>query len=437
MKIRPAISAILIISLFVWTASAVGNTENKIKNKNNIFENQDNVLVTTDNSNGYTLGDNVDNSFDNNLSDNNTIDNNLSDNNLSDNNLSDNNLSDNNLSDNNTIDNNLSDNNTIDNNLSDNNLSDNNLSDNNLSDNNLSDNNLSDNNTIDNTLSDNTLSDNNLSDNNINDVVGNIGASGISDLYSSTQAPLVTLISPEDCFVDTAGSLNFSFIADDALSAQYKDMNLSYEVDVDGQPVDGQGTGIMHPGEYVEISDNNLSEGYHSWSVSVTDDAGNNVTSDSRDFYVDTKGLKVSLVSPKSGYTTTNTPFKFRVSGGTGLPFNYTLLIDGEAVKSTCDGSDNNTLEVGEDFATDFSINAKVSDGEDKIWTVNVTDCAGNSYEPDPYHFSLDTTVPARVANLSATDSIGETKWSYTHDSPRLYVSWDANKEGDLASVTL
>jgi hypothetical protein len=142
-----------------------------------------------------------------------------------------------------------------------------------------------------------------------------------------------------------------------------------------------------------------------------------------------------ALGSPNGGYTTTNTPFIFRVSGGTGLPFNYTLLIDGEAVKSTCDGSDNNTLEVGEDFATDFSVYAKVANGEDKTWTVNVTDCAGNSYEPDPYHFSLDTTVPVRVANLSATDSIGETQWSYTHDSPRLYVSWDANKEGDLASA--
>jgi hypothetical protein len=45
----------------------------------------------------------------------------------------------------------------------------------------------------------------------------------------------------------------------------------------------------------------------------------------------------------------------------------------------------------------------------------------------------LDTVAPARVANLKAIDALGETQWSYTHDYPGLYVSWDANTEEDLA----
>jgi hypothetical protein len=39
------------------------------------------------------------------------------------------------------------------------------------------------------------------------------------------------------------------------------------------------------------------------------------------------------------------------------------------------------------------------------------------------------------VANLSVTDALGETPWSYTQDYPELYVSWDADTEEDLAST--
>ena len=71
------------------------------------------------------------------------------------------------------------------------------------------------------------------------------------------------------------------------------------------------------------------------------------------------------------------------------------------------------------------------------MWTVNITDCAGNTYEPQPYNFSLNTLVPARVANLSVKDAPGVTNWSYTYDQSRLYVSWNANTEKDLATYTV
>src|SRR5665647_1749997 len=181
----------------------------------------------------------------------------------------------------NTIDNNLSDN-TIDNNLSDNTI------DNNLSDNTI-DNNLSDN-TIDNNLSDNTI------DNNLSDSVENISSSGVSDPYSDNQAPTVTLISPEDRLVNTGAPLNFSFTADNALNAQCKDQNLTYEVDIDGEPIEGLDFGTMRPGECIQTQDiTNLSEGAHDWSVYIEDEAGNNVTSDSRTFYVDKNGLRGCL----------------------------------------------------------------------------------------------------------------------------------------------
>jgi hypothetical protein len=273
----------------------------------------------------------------------------------------------------------------------------------------------------------------------IKDGLGNTDSSEPTDLYVDTKEPEVTLISPEEGIINTGGPLNFSFVADDDFTAQYKDLNLTYEVDVDDEPLEGLGSGTIRPGQCIQTQDiTDFSEGAHYWSVYIEDEAGNNVTSDSRTFYIDNKGLKVSLVSPNNEHATKNPTFKFRVSGGTGQPFNYTLLINGEEVKgSTCDGSDNNTLEVGEDFENDYSIKAPVPDGEDMTWTVRVTDVAGNSYEPEPYHFSLDTLSPARVANLSVVDAPGETQWSYTHDSPGLYVSWDANAGGDLAYYAL
>ena len=186
----------------------------------------------------------------------------------------------------------------------------------------------------------------------IKDSLGNIDSSEPTDLYVDTKEPDVTLISPEDGIVNTGGPLNFSFIADDGFTAQNKDLNLTYEVDVDGEPIEGLGSGTMRPGKCIQTQDiTNLSEGAHYWSVYIEDPAGNNVTSDSRNFYVDKKGLRVSLVSPDNENVSKSPIFKFSVSGGTGQSFNYTLFINGEEVKgSTCDGSENRYSRSGRRF---------------------------------------------------------------------------------------
>ena len=276
----------------------------------------------------------------------------------------------------------------------------------------------------------------------LKDKTGNIGSSDVYKLYVDTKAPEVALVSPEDGLVNTEGPVNFSFISDDDFTAQHKDLNLSYRVDITAEDADedtdenadGLWSGTMRPGEYIQIPVDSLSEGAYEWSVYIEDEAGNNITSESRSFYVNKEGLKVSLTSPNKGDAPANKTFNFCVSGGTGLPFEYKLLINGEEVEnSTCEESEDGTLTVGGDLFNNYSVNAAVADGEDLMWTVNITDCAGNTYEPQPYHFSLNTVAPARVANLSVKDAPGVTNWSYTYDQPRLYVSWNANTEKDLA----
>lgn len=292
----------------------------------------------------------------------------------------------------------------------------------------------------------------------LKDDAGNIGSSGVKDLYVDTCAPEVELISPENCFVDSMGYLTFNFTAKDTLAAQYEELGLKYQLFIDGKSLDevdidegildgldldadilgeistGSGSGIMRSGEYVEVIDGGLADGVHNWSVCVEDGTGNKVMSETRDFYVILEGLQVSLVSPSGGYVTEEPIFNFTVSGGEGLPFTYKLIVNGEEVESEdCEEGESGSLVVGKDPINHYSLEAAIDDGENIAWTVLITDCAGNSYRPDPYYFTLDTIAPESVANLCVTDAVGESEWTYAYDYPAFHVSWDANTEDDLA----
>jgi hypothetical protein len=262
----------------------------------------------------------------------------------------------------------------------------------------------------------------------LQDDAGNTGTSGLFDLYVDTRDPSVTLVSPENNFVDTTGLVNFNFTCRDTLSANCS-LDLYYQLYIDGIP-DMFGSGTMASGDYVVIPEVGLEDGAHNWSVLVEDEAGNNCTGEVRNFYVNKEGLEVQLISPNGGFSPADSKFNFSVSGGAGLPFAYDLLINGTKVK-TC----NSVIE--EDGVNDISVEATLADGVNIPWTVNVTDCAGEFYEPNPYSFSVDTIAPAPVANLTVTDALGDTTWYYTYDEPGLYVQWDINNEADFAGYVV
>jgi hypothetical protein len=262
----------------------------------------------------------------------------------------------------------------------------------------------------------------------LEDDAGNIGGSGLQDLYVDTKDPSVTLVSPKDRFVNTTGFLNFNFTCRDTLSENCN-LDLSYHLYIDGEP-DLFGSGNMASREYVEIPYIPLFEdGAHNWSVLVEDKAGNNCTGEVRNFYVNSLGLTVELISPYSlfddDFVPANQTFNFSVSGGAGLPFDYELLVNGTQVK-------NGTSVIGEKGISYCSVDATVADGINIPWTVRITDCAGEIYQPEPLYISVDTTAPAPVANLIVTDALSDTTWYYTYDEPGLYVCWDKNTEEDL-----
>jgi len=258
----------------------------------------------------------------------------------------------------------------------------------------------------------------------LQDDAGNNGTSGLHDLYVDTRDPIVTLVSPENNFVNTTGLIDFNFTCQDSLSANYS-LDLYYQLYLDGIRADISGSGSMASGEYVEIPEFVIEDGAHNWSVLVEDEAGNNCTGKVRNFYVNQLGLDVQLISPNGGFAPADSTFNFSISGGAGLPFDYELLINGTKVE-------NGNSVIEEDGVTDLSLEATVADGVNIPWTVKVTDNAGRTKQPEPLFFSVDTKAPAPVANLTVTDALSDTTWYYTYDEPGIYVRWDKNTEEDL-----
>lgn len=299
-------------------------------------------------------------------------------------------------------------------------------------------------------------------------------------LYVDTKCPSVKLVSPLDCSKEIVNdATEFNFTCEDALAAQYTNLGLTYTLYIDGQVAQRYGnygnniTGTASSGVPV-TEEIQLADGAHNWSVSVQDGAGNSVTSEVRKFYVDLKGLTVSLVSPDGGYVSANPVFNFTVAGnnedeswtpseigseseipGAGLPFDYKLLVDGKEVKASCDcdcdcdegnngedddcvgcsgeDCDGSCFVVGKDI---YSIKAAVADGVSKNWTIIITDSTtGKTYQPSVKYFSVDSVAPACVANLNVEDALGLTYWQYLNDYPGLMVSWNASTDKDLADM--
>jgi hypothetical protein len=270
----------------------------------------------------------------------------------------------------------------------------------------------------------------------LKDDAGNEGTSGILEMFVDTEAPTVNLVSPAEESVVTTANMTFSFTAKDALS-ENNSLDLNYELYLDEEPLGELGSGTMKSGEYVEIPYPDLPDGLHNYSVYIEDKAGNSVMSETRDFYMDAEGLEVTLTSPDKEAVTGQPVFVFGVSGGPGLPFNYKLYINGKEVESEpLKDGDSDGFTVGPESVNYYTVGADLSDADDMTWTVKVTDCAGDTYEPEePYHFSLDTTIPENITNLQVKDAIGETTWASVTDYPALEVEWDENDEEDLSPI--
>lgn len=289
------------------------------------------------------------------------------------------------------------------------------------------------------------------------DSYGNTHTTGSRSLYVDTKCPSVTLTSPQDCYKELIGATEFNFTCNDALATQYSDLDLSYQLYIDGQLAENfsnsgnygdEFSGSAKSGESI-VKELELDDGAHNWSVYVEDGAGNKATSEVRDFYVSLDGFVVNLESPSGGYVPAKPTFTFTVQGqngeGAGLPFNYKLLIDGKEVDASCnqkdkdlaccddENCDHGDFTLGED---NYSVTASVKDGTNKNWTVIITDCtSGKTYQPDTHSFSVDSVAPACVANLNVEDALGQTFWQYVNDYPGLMVSWNASTDKDLADM--
>ncbi|MFW6449953.1 MAG: Ig-like domain-containing protein, partial [Nanoarchaeota archaeon] len=130
----------------------------------------------------------------------------------------------------------------------------------------------------------------------------------------------------------------------------------------------------------------NIEQGQHSWSVNCTDDAGNVVGSDKRDFNVDTSKPNVELNQPTNYYNSSSDEVNFNWTATDNLAEEMMcdLIINEEvsesAIKSVNDTSNTHTV-------------SNVEQGHHN-WSVNCTDDAGNVGESEKRDFTVDIQEP-------------------------------------------
>lgn len=256
----------------------------------------------------------------------------------------------------------------------------------------------------------------------VTDAAGNEKKPNNIGFYVDTEVPnLLALNYPEEGALNkTSNTLSFNFTANDSLSYEYG-LKLTYELYVDSILEDsGEITGLGAP-QTVDIF---IADGAHNWTVSIKDNA-NNELKRSANFTVDTHGPTVELVKPLSEAECfgNSGDFKFNYSDSdSGLPLNYKLLINGLEWKN---GTIYDTkANVGKDNVTITVDNLPEGDGVVYNWTVNVTDYAGRSAQPNANKFKIDSKAPEHVTGLVIKDT--------QYESRNLTVKWNESEAEDL-----
>ncbi|MDD4497364.1 MAG: hypothetical protein PHV51_04325, partial [Methanosarcinaceae archaeon] len=258
----------------------------------------------------------------------------------------------------------------------------------------------------------------------VTDAAGNEKKPGNVNFYVDTEVPnQLALNCPEEGALNkTSNTLSFNFTANDSLTYKYKsELSLTYELYVDSI-LKKSGT-ITEPGASQAV-DLYVADGAHNWTVSVKDKA-NNELKRSANFTVDTSGPTVELVKPLSETECfgNSGDFKFNYSDSdSNLALNYKLLINGLEWKN---GTIYDTrANAGNDNFTITVDNLPGGDGVVYNWTVNITDYAGRSVQPDAKNFKIDSKAPEHVAGLFIEDT--------RYESRNLTVKWNKSEAEDL-----
>ncbi|WP_440955917.1 OmpL47-type beta-barrel domain-containing protein [Methanosarcina sp. Mfa9] len=246
----------------------------------------------------------------------------------------------------------------------------------------------------------------------------NTNVSDVLNFTVDTVAPELTLVVPEDEFINDTGSVTFNFTASDNV-----DDTLDYTLFVDGEV---NRTGNFSSGAYVNVPVS-FADGRYNWSLSVWDDAINTGTSEVLNFTVDTVSPGTSVDAPEGKQ---DTPF--------WVNFTATDADPSSGIKSTY-----YKFEGEEGWTAGDSVYIDV-DGVHNI-SYYSEDFAGNRELAKLVRVELDTSpvledlqlVPSTILNNSADTSIVSLNVTDPSGTGIMKVTIDLSPIGGASEVEM
>ncbi|MBN1386269.1 hypothetical protein JW968_04840, partial [Candidatus Woesearchaeota archaeon] len=223
---------------------------------------------------------------------------------------------------------------------------------------------------------------------NCTDLAGNSGISGIREITVDTQGPAVALISPPDDISTFNASLNLSWLPTDHLSG-YLDCYVTVQQPGSAPSTSGPyATANNTLGSQVNIT---TIEGIWFWNVTCGDIAGNNASSETRAFTIDTTAPVVVSTDPVDGYNSSDntTDFGFYAYNHQSMAFNCSLYVDGSVYGANTSVLNNTPTNI---------TSAEMTDGNHE-WYINCSDLAGNWNVSETRYITVDTQDPIVVLN--------------------------------------
>ncbi|MBS3110332.1 hypothetical protein J4227_07425 [Candidatus Woesearchaeota archaeon] len=198
--------------------------------------------------------------------------------------------------------------------------------------------------------------------------------------------PSVILYEPIAFYNTSSQSVYFNFSANDTFDAQMI-CNLTVNGAIVAQDIQANN------GTYANVTVNGLAQGPKMWNVTCQDNAGNNFTSESRNFTIDLTGPGMLMNSPVNGSWSSATIIDFYFTPSDNLleVESCTLIINSTANVT------NSTISMGQQnqFQQAFPEGSYT-------WSVNCTDDVGNEgTNSTQWQFYVDSSAPNPVITYS------------------------------------
>lgn len=264
---------------------------------------------------------------------------------------------------------------------------------------------------------------------NCSDLGGNVKVSSINSLtVDVTNANFSDLHSPASGSTQTATSVLFNFTATDVLTS------MSYVLYLNGA---SNVSGAVNNGTHTNFTVTSFADGAYTWTVELTDSAGNDVNSSTYTFTVANKP-QISFTTTNNSWTSNSTPdVVFNITDYFDAPINYTIYINGVNTQS------NNATNASDTTAT--LVSALLVNGTHNI-TVEGTNTNGavnstvlvlnvDTVVPTISSFSLSDTSVTKGTDITGTCSADDNSVSYGGTVSTIVTGIDTDSTGSKTAT--